>query len=57
MDREAFKEALLHVMEREERWAWPGFTAGLVPAERLRVHLEQEWAVYVRDFPVLVGRA
>ncbi|MBO6933352.1 MAG: iron-containing redox enzyme family protein [Deltaproteobacteria bacterium] len=57
MDREAFKEALLHVMERKEHWAWPGFTGGLVPADRLHVHLEQEWEVYVRDFPVMVGRA
>ena len=24
---------------------------------RLHIHLEQEWEVYVRDFPVLVGRA
>jgi len=57
MDREAFKEALLHVMERKEHWAWPGFTGGMVPAELLHVHLEQEWEVYVRDFPVMVGRA
>lgn len=57
MDREAFKEALLHVMERKEHWAWPGFTGGMVPKDLLHVHLEQEWEVYVRDFPVLVGRA
>jgi pyrroloquinoline-quinone synthase len=23
----------------------------------LHIHLEQEWAVYVRDFPIMVGRA
>jgi len=57
MDRDAFKEALLQLMERKEHWAWPGFTGGLVPADRLHVHLEQEWEVYVRDFPVMVGRA
>ncbi len=57
MDRDAFKEALLSVMERKEHWAWPRFTRGEVRAERLHVHLEQEYAVYVRDFPVLVGRA
>jgi pyrroloquinoline-quinone synthase len=44
-------------MERKVHWAWPGFTSGLVPRERLHVHLEQEYAVYVRDFPVLVARA
>lgn len=44
-------------MERKTHWAWRAFTNGLVPPEKLHVHLEQEWEVYVRDFPVLVGRA
>src|ERR1044071_4552395 len=57
MDRSEFREALLTVMDRKVHWAWPGFTSGLVPRERLHVHLEQEYAVYVRDFPVLVARA
>jgi pyrroloquinoline-quinone synthase len=52
-----FREQLLQQMERKTHWAWPAFTQGLVPAERLHVHLEQEYEVYVRDFPVLVGRA
>jgi pyrroloquinoline-quinone synthase len=55
--REAFREALLQVMERKDHWAWPSFERGLVAAERLHVHLEQEYATYVRDFPVLVARA
>jgi pyrroloquinoline quinone (PQQ) biosynthesis protein C len=57
MDREAFTEALLGVMEAKEHWAWPHFTEGRVPRERLHIHLEQEYATYVRDFPVLVARA
>lgn len=57
MDRDAFREALLAVMDQKEHWAWPLFTSGVVKKERLHVHLEQEWAVFVRDFPVLVGRA
>ena len=52
-----FREALLEQMERKAHWAWPAFTSGLVDKGRLHVHLEQEWEVYVRDFPVLVGRA
>lgn len=44
-------------MERKTHWAWPAFTQGLVHRDRLHHHLEQEWEVYVRDFPVLVGRA
>jgi len=54
---EAFREALLSVMERKVHWAWPRFTSGEVARERLHVHLEQEYEVYVRDFPVLVARA
>jgi hypothetical protein len=44
-------------MERKHHWAWPAFSQGLVPRDKLHIHLEQEYAVYVRDFPVLVGRA
>ncbi|MEM7137614.1 MAG: iron-containing redox enzyme family protein [Myxococcota bacterium] len=57
MDRAAFQEALLQQMERKTHWAWPAFTGGLVAPDLLHQHLEQEWEVYVRDFPVLVGRA
>lgn len=57
MDRVDFREALLGIMERKTHWAWPSFTNGLVAADRLHIHLEQEYATYVRDFPILVARA
>ena len=57
MNRESFREQLLGVMERKEHWAWPAFTSGQVPRERLHFHFEQEYGTYVRDFPILVGRA
>lgn len=57
MDRAAFREALLGVMEQKDHWAWPAFGNGLVPKARFHIHLEQEYAVYVRDFPILVARA
>jgi pyrroloquinoline-quinone synthase len=44
-------------MERKTHWAWSGFTTGQVPADKLHIHLEQEYATYVRDFPVLIGWA
>lgn len=37
--------------------AWSRFTSGEVAAERLHIHFEQEYATYVRDFPVMVGWA
>jgi pyrroloquinoline quinone (PQQ) biosynthesis protein C len=57
VDLADFQEALLQQMERKTHWAWPAFTSGRVPKEKLHIHLEHEWEVYVRDFPVLVGRA
>lgn len=57
MDVASFREALLQTMERKIHWAWPAFGQGLVPKHLLHIHLEQEYEVYVRDFPVLVGRA
>lgn len=57
MNRDEFREALLRVMERKDHWGWPLFTSGAVPADRLHLHFEQEYATYVRDFPVMVGWA
>jgi len=57
MDKETFREQLLCVMERKNHWAWPLFTSGRVLKDRLHFHFEQEYETYVRDFPVLVGRA
>ncbi len=57
MTRDEFREALLGVMEQKQHWAWASFTNGTVAKALLHVHLEQEYAVFVRDFPVLVGRA
>jgi hypothetical protein len=57
VDTDRFREALLDIMERKEHWAWPLFTAGKIAPERLHIHFEQEYATYVRDFPVLVGWA
>ena len=57
VNRDAFRESLLGVMERKEHWAWASFTSGAVARERLHLHFEQEYATYVRDFPVMVGRA
>jgi pyrroloquinoline-quinone synthase len=57
VDVAEFQEALLQQMERKTHWAWPAFTGGLVARNKLHIHLEHEWEVYVRDFPIMVGRA
>jgi hypothetical protein len=57
VDTASFRERLLSVMEQKRHWAWPHFTSGRVPRELLHLHFEQEYATYVRDFPVMVGWA
>ena len=57
MNRDDFREALLSIMERKVHWAWPSFTSGRVSHDRLHFHFEQEYETYVRDFPVMIGRA
>jgi pyrroloquinoline-quinone synthase len=57
MNESAFKESLLEVMERKDHWAWAAFGSGTVDSARLHIHFEQEYEVYVRDFPVLIARA
>jgi hypothetical protein len=57
MDRETFREQLLRVMDQKSHWAWPAFTSGRVPIDKLHYHFEQEYGTYVRDFPVMVGWA
>ena len=57
MESDEFVEGLLRVMEQKSHWAWPHFTSGKVRREQLHVHFEQEYATYVRDFPIMVGRA
>jgi heme oxygenase-like protein len=57
MDRVTFREELLAIMERKDHWAWSAFTSGRVAKDLLHYHFEQEYATYVRDFPIMVGRA
>ena len=56
MNSDTFVEELLVIMEAKVHWAWPAFTRGLVLREKLHIHFEQEYEVYVRDFPTLIGR-
>jgi pyrroloquinoline quinone (PQQ) biosynthesis protein C len=55
-DALGFRERLLAVMERKHHWAWPHFSGQMVTKEQLRIHFLQEYAVYVRDFPVFLAR-
>jgi hypothetical protein len=50
------QERLLSLLEQKHHWAWPWFAEGRVPLARLLPHFQQEWEVYVRDFPVMLAR-
>jgi pyrroloquinoline-quinone synthase len=50
------QERLLSVLDRKNHWAWPHFAEGRVSLPRLLPHFQQEWEVYVRDFPALLAR-
>src|SRR5689334_9751178 len=51
-----FMQALLTVMDRKHHWAWEHFAMGRLTTAQLKVHFQQEYAVYVRDFPVFLAR-
>ena len=51
-----FQEELLRIMDHKHHWAWPAFADGTVTIEQLKRHFQQEYGVYVRDFPVLLAR-
>lgn len=53
---DAFREHPLRIMDRKHHWAWPHFAGPSVTKEQLRVHFRQEYAVYVRDFPVFLAK-
>jgi len=57
MNRDEFKEALLSLMEKKTHWSNEAFATGGVPRNKLHIHFEQEYEVFVRDFPILVARA
>ena len=52
----SFQEQLLSIMDRKHHWAWPVFSGNQIKRAQLKTHFQQEFAVYVRDFPILLGR-
>jgi hypothetical protein len=56
LSAEQFRERLLSIMDRKHHWAWPAFSGPEIEKAQLRIHFQQEYATYVRDFPVLLAR-
>ena len=43
-------------MDRKNHWAWQHYSGPAVSKAQLLIHFRQEFATYVRDFPVLLAR-
>ncbi len=56
MTSEQFRERLLGILDRKDHEAWPRWTGPGVTRAQLRLSFEQEWLVFIRDFPMLLGR-
>jgi pyrroloquinoline-quinone synthase len=56
MTNARFTDALLGVMDEKHHWAWEHFATGRLTKDQLKIHFQQEYAVYVRDFPVFLAR-
>lgn len=51
-----FRERLLDIMAQKHHWAWSYFSGPTLTKAQLKIHFQQEYAVYVRDFPVFLAR-
>ena len=51
-----FRERLLDIMAKKHHWAWSYFSGPTLTKTQLKIHFQQEYAVYVRDFPVFLAR-
>lgn len=51
-----FRNRLLDIMAQKDHWAWPEFVGPSISKTQLKIHYQQEYAVYVRDFPVFLAR-
>lgn len=52
----SFQEQLLGIMDHKHHWAWIYFSGSRLTKEQLKIHFQQEYSVYVRDFPVFLAR-
>lgn len=51
-----FREQLLALMDRKHHWGWLILMGPGITKRQLEIHYQQEYHVYVRDFPVLLAR-
>ena len=52
--RPDWQETALLALDRKHHWFWDHLNGPLATREQLLVHFQQEWEVYVRDFPAFL---
>ncbi|GJL55135.1 MAG: hypothetical protein NPIRA02_22670 [Nitrospirales bacterium] len=56
LSRTQFRNQLLSLMDQKHHWAWSIFSGPAIAKSKLKLHYQQEFGVYVRDFPVFLAR-
>ena len=56
LSADQFRERLFDVISRKQHWSTPYFNESTTTKTQLNIHFRQEYAVYIRDFSVLLGR-
>lgn len=51
-----FRERLIDVVSRKQHWSTPYFNGSTATKTQLNIHFRQEYAVYLRDFSILLAR-
>ncbi|TLY29816.1 MAG: iron-containing redox enzyme family protein [Nitrospirae bacterium] len=56
LSSDQLRDKLLAIMDHKDHWAWKHFSGPQITKAQLETHFRQEYAVYVRDFPVFLSR-
>ncbi len=56
LTQDEFREQVLTIMDQKHHWSWPILMGPGTTGAQLELHYQQEYLVYVRDFPVLLAR-
>ena len=56
LSAEQFRDRIFDVLDRKQHWSTTYFDGNAVSKAQLNVHFRQEYAVYLRDFAVLLAR-
>ena len=56
LSSDQLRDKLLAIMDHKDHWSWKHFSGPQITKAQLETHFRQEYAVYVRDFPVFLSR-